>query len=337
MRKMGKLNSKLNLRSGIFSDKKQEVKATRDGYGEGLLEIGEKNMNIVALSADLAGSTRAQGFKEKFSERFVQVGVAEQNLATVAAGLGISGKIPFISSFSAFSPGRNWEQIRTTIAYNNSNVKIAGSHAGFSPGPDGATHQAMEDIATMRSIPNMRVFVPCDAEEAKKITIASANIIGPTYIRLSRDATPLITTEKTPFIPERMDKLWESKNPDALIVSCGVMVYESLLAAQLLKEEGIEVVVLNAHTIKPLDDKTLIKEALKAGAVVTAEEHSVIGGLGGAVAEVVVKNNPLPMELVGVQDTFGESGDSKDLRKKYGLTAEDVVKATKKVISRKKS
>lgn len=332
---MGKLNSKLKLRSGVFDDNKQELRATRDGYGEGLLELGENNDNVVALSADLTESTRAHKFQERFPERFVQVGVAEQSLATVAAGIGVSGKIPFISSFSAFSPGRNWEQIRTTIAYNNSNVKIAGHHTGFSPGPDGATHQAMEDIATMRSIPNMRVFVPCDAEEAKKVTISSANISGPVYIRLSRDATSLITTKETPFVPERMDKLWISQDPNVLIIACGTMVYESLLAARSLKDEGIEVTVLNCHTIKPIDEQTLMSEAIKAGAIVTAEEHSIFGGLGSSVAEVVVKEHPLPMEFVGVQDTFGESGETKELRKKYGLTVDDIIKATKKVISRK--
>ena len=328
------LNLKLKLSEKIFTDG-FEQKPTRDGYGEGLLIAGEENKNIVVLCADLSDSTRSLGFKNKFPERFIEMGVAEQNMAAVAAGLGISGKIPFISSYAVFSPGRNWEQIRTTIAYNDSNVKIAGAHSGISVGPDGATHQAIEDIAITRVIPNMKVIVPCDAIEAKKATIAASKILGPVYLRFAREATPIITSEETPFVLGKAEIFWQSKNPVCVIIGCGPVLHNALLAANELAQEGIETMVLNNHTIKPIDEKKIIDVAQKCGAVVTVEEHSVIGGLGGAVAEVLAENFPAPMEFIGVKDRFGESGKPKELIKKYGMDVDDIKEAVKKVINRK--
>lgn len=308
---------------------------TRNGYGEGLIIAAEENPNVLALSADLKESTRVEEFAKKFPERFVEVGVAEQNLVTIAAGLGISGKIPFVSSYATFSPGRNWEQIRTTICYNDSNVKVAGHHAGISVGPDGATHQATEDIAIMRALPNMRVIVPGDALEARKATVAAAHIWGPVYLRFAREKTPIFTTEQTPFAPGRAQLLWESsKVPDVLVLGCGPLLYEALCAARELEREKIGVVVMNCHTIKPLDERTIVVWAKKVGAVVTVEEHQVAGGLGGAVAEILAAHAPTPMEFVGMHDVFGESGAPAALLQKYGMTAAHIVAAVKKVRKR---
>lgn len=334
------INENVKLNKKIF-EADIEQKPTRDGYGQGLVIAGEKDKNVVVLCADLTESTRSHWFKEKFPERFFEMGVAEQNMATVAAGLGISGKIPFISSYAVFSPGRNWEQIRTTIAYNDSNVKICGAHAGVSVGPDGATHQAIEDIATMRAMPNMKVIVPCDVIEAKKATTAVAQIWGPAYMRFAREKTPIMTTEETPFIPGKAEVFWESKKPQVAIIGCGPVLYNALQAAKRLEEEGIGTVVLNNHTVKPIDEKKIIEVAKKCGAVVSVEEHNIVGGLGGAIAEVLVKNLPAggqvipPMEFVGMQDCFGESGAPDELIKKYGMAPEDIVKVAKKAIKRK--
>ncbi len=324
----------LKLSDKIFSDD-IEQKPTRDGFGEALIILGEQNPDVVVLSADVAKSTRCDKFAEKFPERFFQVGIAEQNLAAIAAGLDVSGKIPFISTYAVFSPGRNWEQIRTTICYNDANVKIAGHHAGLLTGYDGATHQALEDIALMRVLPNMKVIVPADAIEAKKATIASAQIQGPIYLRFSREKTPVFTSEETPFIPGKAEIFWESKKPQVLIIGCGPVLYNALLAAKELEKEKIGTIVLNNHTIKPFDEKKIIELAKKCGAVVTIEEHNILGGLGGAVAETLAKNCPLPIEFVGTKDTFGESGKSEDLIKKYGLVPENIKEAVKKVIKRK--
>lgn len=329
------LNSQAKLNSKIF-DKDVEQAPTRNGYGEGLVLAGDQDENVVVLCADLTESTRSDGFAKKFSERFFQVGVAEQNLATIAAGLGISGKIPFISSYAVFSPGRNWEQIRTTITYNDSNVKIAGAHAGVSVGPDGATHQAIEDIATMRVLANMKVFVPCDAIEAKKATLASAKIWGPVYLRLTREKTPIMTSEETNFIPGKAEIFWESKRPEVLIIGCGPILHNALVAAKELDEEGIGSVVLNCHTIKPLDEKQIVELAKKYKAIVTVEEHQIAGGLGGAVAECLAKTCPTPMEFIGMQDVYGESGKPVELIEKYGMGVGDIKEAVKKVIKRKK-
>jgi len=329
------LNPDLKLNPKVF-DKAVERIPTRNGYGEGLLKAGEENENVVVLCADLTESTRSEAFSKKFPERFFELGVAEQNLATIAAGLGISGKIPFISSYAAFSPGRNWEQIRTTISYNDSNVKIAGAHTGVSVGPDGATHQAVEDIATMRVMANMKVFVPCDAIEAKKATIAAAKIWGPVYLRFTREKTPVITTEKTHFAPGQAEVFYESKKPEVLIIGCGPLLHNALLAAKELDEEEIGTVVLNCHTIKPLDDKKIVELAKKCKAVVTVEEHQIAGGLGGAVAECLAKNYSVPMEFIGMQGIFGESGKPEELIEKYEMGVGDIKKAVKRVLKRKK-
>lgn len=335
------LNPEAKLNSKLF-DADVEQKPTRAGYGDGLLAAGEDNPNIVALSADLTESTHAHLFAEKYPERFFEVGVAEQNMATIAAGLGISGKIPFISSYATFSPGRNYEQIRTTIAYNDSNVKIAGHHAGISVGPDGATHQATEDIAIMRAMPNMKVFVPCDAIEARKATLVSAKLWGPTYLRFGREKSPVITTESTPFTPGKAEIYWSPSpsgsgrlKPQAVLIACGILVYNALLAARELEKEKIGVIVLNNHTIKPLDEKTIVEWAKKCGAVVAVEEHQIAGGLGGAVAEVLARRVPTPIEFIGMQDTFGESGKPAELLNKYGMGAEDILTAVRRVLKRK--
>ncbi len=329
------LNEKLKLNSKLF-DADVETRPTRDGYGEGLLLAGEKNKNVVVLTADLSESTRTDGFAKKFPERFIELGVAEQNLATVAAGMGVSGKIAFISSYATFSPGRNWEQIRTTIAFNDSNVKIAGHHSGFSAAPDGATHQALEDIALMRILPNMKVFVPCDALEAKKATQAAAQIWGPVYLRFGREKTPVFTTEATPFIPGKLEIFWDSPKPALAIIACGPIIGEALKAAAELRKRKVEVVVANCHTISPIDKEGIEALAKKVGAIVTVEEHQTRGGLGGAVSEIVSGACPVPMEFVGMKNAFGESGSLAELWQKHGMTAKDIVSAARAAIRRKK-
>lgn len=323
----------VQLEKDIFSDKLTQS-PTRNGFGEGLVVAGEKNENVVGLCADLTESTRMHLFEKKFPERFFQMGVAEQNLATVAAGLAVSGKVPFIASYATFSPGRNWEQIRTTISYNDANVKIAGHHAGISVGPDGATHQAVEDIATMRVMANMIVVVPCDAIEAKKATIAAAQIVGPMYLRFAREKTPVFTTEKTPFSIGKAEVFWQTKRPEVTIIACGPLVHNALIAAQMLSEQKIDVDVINCHTIKPLDEKTILDSVKKSKAVVTVEEHQVTGGLGGAIAELLARKLPTKMEYIGMQDTFGESGEPAELLKKYKMDPASIVSAAKKVIRR---
>jgi transketolase len=336
------LNPDAKLNPNLFDDDVAQA-PTRDGYGEGLVAAGEANRNVVALCADLTESTRVEAFAKKFPERFFEVGVAEQNMATVAAGLGISGKIPFIASYATFSPGRNWEQIRTTIAYNDANVKIAGHHAGISVGPDGATHQATEDIAMMRALPNMKVFIPCDMIEAKKATLAAAHLWGPVYLRFQRERTPIMTTDETPFIPGTAEIFWlpsaragQPKKPEVLIIGCGGLLYNALLAARELEDEKIGAVVLNCSTIKPIDDKYIVELAKKIGAVVTVEEHQVQGGLGGAIAEVLAKHAPTPIEFIGMQNTFGESGTPEALIAKYGMGVKDIKAAAKRAIRRKR-
>lgn len=324
------LNKKANL---IGDPEKTEMIPTRDGYGHGLVEAGEKDERVVVLCADLTESTRSLWFKEKFPERFIEIGVAEQNLAVVGAGLALYGKIPFISSYATFSPGRNNEQIRTNICLNNVPVKIAGSHAGVSVGPDGATHQALEDIALMRVLPRMVVIVPCDAVEAQKATVAGAFNGQPTYIRLGREKSPVFTTPKTPFEIGRAEIFREGK--DVTIVGCGPVLFNALSAAEELAKDGIDCEVINCHTVKPIDEKTIIGSVKKTGAVVSVEEHQISGGLGSAVAEVLSKNHPAPQEFVGIQDHFGESGSPEELIKAFGLDADSIKKAVKKVLSRK--
>ncbi|OGY62875.1 MAG: transketolase [Candidatus Harrisonbacteria bacterium RIFCSPHIGHO2_01_FULL_44_13] len=329
------LNPEAKLNPKLF-DKDVEQKPTRDGYGDGLVIAGAEDPNVVVLCADLTESTRSHKFAEKFPERFFEIGVAEQNMAAIAAGLGISGKIPFVSSYATFSPGRNWEQIRTTISYNDSNVKIAGHHAGISVGPDGATHQAIEDIATMRVMANMKVFVPCDAIEAKKATAAAAKIWGPVYLRFAREKTPVFTTEETPYTPGKAQILWESQKPEVAIIGCGALLHNALVAARDLEKEGIGAIIANCHTVKPLDEAKILEVVKKCGAVVTIEEHQIMGGLGGAIAELLAKNLPAPMEFIGMQNVFGESGSPDELIEKYGMGVKDIKAAVKKVLSRKK-
>ncbi|MEK7506203.1 MAG: transketolase C-terminal domain-containing protein [Patescibacteria group bacterium] len=327
------INPELHLNPNIF-DEDVDQKPIRDGYGDGIVLAGEADKNVIALCADLTESTRSEQFAKKFPDRFFEIGVAEQNMATIAAGLGVSGKIPFIASYATFSPGRNYEQIRTTIAYNDSNVKIAGHHAGISVGPDGATHQATEDIAIMRAMPNMKVFVPCDSIEAKKATLAAAKIWGPVYLRFAREKSPVITTEETPFTPGKAQAFWMSKKPQAVIIACGALVYNALLAAKELEKEKIGTIVLNSPSIKPLDEKTILELVEKYPAVVTVEEHQIHGGLGGAVAELLAKHRPVPMEFIGLKDTFGESGSPEELIEKYGMGVKDIKKAVEKVLKR---
>ena len=330
------LNPSAKLNNDVFDENKLLMAPTRSGYGEGLVAAGEANNNVVVLCADLTESTRCEAFAKKFPERFFECGVAEQNLATIAAGLGVSGKIPFVSSYATFSPGRNWEQIRTTIAYNDSNVKIAGHHAGISTGPDGATHQATEDIATMRVIPNMKIIIPCDAIEAKKTTLAAAKIWGPVYLRFQREKSPVFTTEDTPFTPGKAEIFWQSKRPQVLIIGCGALVHSALLAARELEKEKIGTTVLNVHTIKPLDEEKIVSLVKKIGAVVTVEEHQISGGLGGAVAETLGRRAPAPIEFIGLHDTFGESGLPSELLEKYGMGIGSIKSAAKKVLKRKR-
>lgn len=308
-------------------------KPTRDGFGEGLVELGTKREDIVVLSADLTESTRAAWFKEKFPERFFSMGVSEQDMMGTAAGLALSGKVAFACTFGAFAAGRAWDQVRVSLAYMKTNVKIVGTHGGISVGEDGPTHQANEEIALMRILPNMTVIVPCDALEAKKATIASASREGPVYLRLGRSGVPLITKEVDNFQIGKANLLKDGK--DVTIIACGTEVYEALCAAEALKKENISARVINLHTIKPIDRDIIIKAAKETGAVVTAEEHTVIGGMGSAVSEVLAQTFPVPMEFIGVQDRFGESGDPKELFKLFGLTSDDIVKAAKKAVSRK--
>jgi transketolase len=322
----------------VLDKKKLEMTPTRDGFGLGVVEAGRRDKNVVVLCADLSESTRAQMFQKEFPDRYIELGVAEQNMAAVAAGMAMGGKVPFIASYAAFSPGRNNEQIRTTISLNNTNVKIMGAHAGISVGPDGATHQALEDIALMRVQPNMMVFAPCDVWEAKRIVEAIAKVEGPAYMRFAREKTPVFTTDKTAFKIGQAQLFWESKEKavDVAIIACGPLVHESLLAAEKLEKFGLGVEVYNSPSVKPLDEKTILAVAKKAGAVVTAEEHQVIGGLGGAITEFLGENHPVPVVRVGIKDRFGESGDPDKLMIKFGLVAKDIVAAAKKSIALKK-
>lgn len=321
-----------NLNPKLFEPDIEQV-PSRNGFGEGLVLAAEADKNVVGLCADLTESTRIQAFAEKFPDRFIEVGVAEQNLATVAAGMALGGKIPFISSYAVFSPGRNWEQIRTTICYNDVPVKIIGSHAGVSVGPDGATHQALEDMAIMRALPNMIVISPADWLEAKKATQAMARINKPCYMRLSREKVPVITTEQTAFEIGKAEVFYEGD--DATIIATGQMVYKALLAAEALKMHKINVRVINCHTIKPLDKNTILKATEETGAIVTVEEHQITGGLGGAVAEVLSQDFPVPLKIIGVEDHFGESGEPNELLEKFGLTKEAIIKAVTSVLRMK--
>ena len=332
------LNPKAKLVENILDLKSLEQKPTRDGYGTGLVAAADENPAVVALCADLVESTRTEAFAKKYPERFVEMGVAEQNMASVAAGMALMDKIPYISSYAMFSPGRNWEQIRTTIAYNEANVKICGAHAGVSVGPDGATHQAIEDMAIMRPIANMFVFSPCDAREAHKITYAVSKIDGPCYIRYAREKTPVFTTEETPFEIGKAQVFWTEPSrtkPDAAIIACGSLTHNAILAAAELEKEGIHVRVINNPSVKPLDEETIHTCAKDTGALVTVEEHQIAGGMGSAIAEFLAKNYPVPMEFIGVQNRFGQSGSPRELIEHYGMGVVHIKEAVQRVITRK--
>lgn len=328
------LNLDAHLQDNIFDTPAQA--ATRDGFGRGLVEAAQSDPRVVALCADLTESTRVEEFKKQFPDRFVQVGVAEQNLATLASGFAAVGKIPFITSYAAFNPGRNNEQIRTTISLNRVPVKVCGMHAGISVGPDGATHQALEDMALMRVQPNMTVISPCDAEEARKATIAAAQWDGPVYLRFGREKTPVVTTVETPFVIGKAQKFLISDNAQAVIFATGPLLHNALLAAKQMGDEGIGVDVVNVATVKPLDVETIVAEARATGAVVTVEEHQIAGGMGSAIAEVLAQEYPVPMEMVGVRDRFGQSGNSAELIEEYHLGVLHIVEAARKVIARKR-
>jgi transketolase len=336
------LNPDLKLNPKLF-DADVDQLPIRQGFGEGLLQAGIEDEHVVALCADLTESAKIDLFKKKFPTRFIEVGIGEQNLASVASGMAHMGKIPFIASYAMFSPGRNWEQIRTTIAYNNVPVKIAGSHAGVSVGPDGGTHQAIEDIALMRVLPRMVVLSPCDSIEAKKATLAAAKINSPVYIRLAREKTPIMTTEETPFEIGKAQVFYQSKNFETAdaskkvgIIATGALLFNALSAAQSLESEGISSKVLNLATVKPLDESAIISLAKETGAIVTVEEHQIAGGMGSAVAECLAKELPTPQEFVGVKNLFGQSGTPDELIKHYGMDKESIQAAVRKVIHRKK-
>ena len=332
------LNPNLKLNPKIFNDDIEQA-FVRKGFGQGLLLAGEANKNVVGLCADLTESTRMNFFKERFPERFVEVGVAEQNLVATASGLAAMGKIPFCSSYAMFSPGRNWEQIRTTIAYNDRPVKIISSHAGISVGPDGGTHQALEDIALMRVMPNMDVISPCDALEALRATLLLANTNKPGYLRLTREKTPVITTEETPMQIGKAEIYWlpDTGLASVGIIATGPLLYRAILVAKELEAEGLKTKVMNLSSIKPIDASAIIALAKETKAIVTVEEHQIMGGMGSAVAEVLAQNYPAPIEFVGVQDKFGQSGAPNELIEHYGLDKNSIKEAVKKVLGRKTS
>lgn len=305
----------------------------RDGYGKALLELCEKGENIMVLDADVAKSTRTVWIRDKYPEKFMDMGISEQDMVGTAAGLALSGVTPFASTYCVFLAGRAWDQIRTTVCYNNLNVKFGGAHAGISVGPDGATHQALEDVALMRVLPNMTVIVPCDAEETRKATLSMAKINGPCFIRFGREAVPVVTDENTPFELGKARICHEGK--DVTVIANGAMVYEAMNAAAELAKEGISVRVLNMHTVKPLDEAAIITAAKETGCIVTAEEHQINCGLGSAIAECLAKNYPVPVEMVAVNDSFGESGQPQELMDKYGLNQESIAKKVRTVLARK--
>ncbi|MBW4827704.1 MAG: transketolase family protein [Clostridiaceae bacterium] len=309
-----------------------KMMATRDAYGEALKELGKINKDIVVLDADLSGSTKTAVFKNEYPERFFNVGIAEQSLMGTAAGLAAVGKIPFASTFAMFATGRAFEIIRNSICYPKLNVKIAATHAGLTVGEDGATHQSVEDLSLMRSVPNMTVLCPADAVEAKKSVIKASQYEGPVYIRLGRSKVPVIFNEDYDF---EIGKGVEIKaGEDITIIATGIMVSKALEASEVLEKEGISVRVINISTIKPIDEDIIIKAAKETKKIVTVEEHNIIGGLGSAVAEVIVENNPVLMKRVGVEDTFGESGTADDVLQKYGLTVENIVNNARELVSK---
>lgn len=305
----------------------------RDGYGKALMELCEKRKDVMVLDADVAKSTRTVWIRDKYPEHFLDMGISEQDMVGTAAGLALSGMVPFASTYCVFLAGRAWDQIRTTVCYNNLNVKLGGAHAGISVGPDGATHQALEDVALMRVLPNMTVIVPCDAEETRKATLAMAERQGPCFVRFGREAVPVVTDESTPFEIGKARLCREGS--DVTVFANGAMVFEAQNAADALKKEGISVRVYDLHTVKPLDEGAVLKAAEETGCIVTAEEHQVNGGMGSTVAEFLAKHCPVPMEFVGMQDSFGESGDPQELMDKYGLNQKTIEEKIRKVLARK--
>ena len=323
------------MSAAISLPEKVEMKKTREGFGRALVALGEKDPRIVVLVGDLSESTMVHFFAERFPDRFIQVGIAEQNMCGVAAGLAAMGKIPFFATYGAFASCRAADQIRVTVAYTNLNVKIGGAHGGISVGPDGATHQAMEEISIIRSIPNMSMIVPCDYWETYKATVAAVQHQGPVYLRFGREDVPVVTNEQTPFTFGKGEVFAEGR--DLTLIACGVMVYEALRARETLAATGVSARVVNLHTVKPLDRSLIVRCARETGAIITAEEHQVNGGLGGAVAETVVQEHPVPMELVAVHDRFGQSGKPAELMDAFGLRARDIVAAAEKLMARKRA
>ncbi len=320
------------LHPKLFTDAVEKL-PIREGFGRGLVSAGENDDRIVALCADLTESTKMHYFRQAFPTRFIEVGIGEQSMASVASGMAAMGKIPFFSSYAVFSPGRNWEQIRTTICYNNVNAKIVGSHAGVSVGPDGATHQAIEDIAITRVIPRMTVVVPCDAMQAEKATHAIAHHIGPTYLRLQREKTPQFTTEQTPFEIGKAYCYYRSNNPKVTLYACGAMVHTTLVVAEQLEKMDIGSIVVNVPTIKPLDG-AIVSYAQETGRVVTIEEHQRIGGLGSAIAEMLSEQAPMPIHRIGITDAFGQSGEPAVLLQHYGLDAPHIIAVVKDLVEK---
>jgi transketolase len=327
------LNDAMHLTNDALDPAKIQRIPTRNGFGDGLVEAAKTDDRIVGVCADLTESTRMLPFKEAFPDRFIQIGVSEQLLVAMAGGLAMAGKTPFIASYAMFCPGRAWEQVRTNVALNNVNVKIAGAHAGVSVGPDGATHQAIEDIAIMRAIPRMTIVVPCDSVQTKKATLAVAKMEGPAYLRFGREKSPVFTTDATPFEIGKAQTLREGK--DVAIVACGILVHNALLAADALAKEGIDCMVVNNHTIKPMDDDAIVAAAETCGAVVTVEEHQIHGGMGSLVAEVLARRAPTPIEFIGVDDRFGQSGTPDELIEHYGMGVSHIIDAVKRAIARK--
>ena len=310
------------------------TKPARDGFGEALLMLCEKGSDIFVLDADVSKSTRTNWIGDQYPGKFLNMGISEQDMVGTAAGLALGGIIPFVATYGVFLSGRAWDQIRTTVCYNNLPVKFGGAHAGISVGPDGATHQALEDIAIMRVLPNMTVIAPCDSIEVRKATLAAAAYPGPVYLRFGREAVPVITDESSPFEIGKANLL--QQGDDVALVACGAMVYQALQAAKALRKEGISATVINLHTIKPIDKDALFSAARRCGCIVTAEEHQIYGGMGSAVAEVLAQGYPVPIEMVAVADSFGESGQPDELMEKYGLVSIDILRAAKRAIGRKR-
>ncbi len=311
-----------------------KAKPTRDGYGDGLVEMGAQDERIVVLGADLTDSTRAIWFAQKYPQRFFDFGIAEQNMLNAAAGLSLVGKIPWVSTYGTFVAGRAWDQIRTTTCYSNLNVKIGGAHGGISVGPDGATHQALEDVATMRVLPNMIVIVPADYYETKKAVIWACKHVGPVYVRFGREPVPVVTKPEDPFVMGKAN--WINDGRDVTIINNGPVLMEAMDAVEMLKGKGISARLLNMHTVKPIDREAIAKAARETGAIVTVEEHQVMGGFGSAVAEAVVQTHPVPMRFIGIQDRFGESGTPEELFEEFGLTAKHIVAAVEEALKAKK-